>query len=134
MSDKLGVALTKEKCVICCKDVDGAIVMNTRLTKGEAKKVEEMHGKVIGWKEGPCDECKEMMEKAFLFIGIDEDKTDFDNLPNGLYRTGHLVGVKKDIPLVQEFVKEHAPDAFGKGFIFIDEKDMREFGLLQVKE
>lgn len=128
---KVGVALVKRLCIICTNEEDAEIVMNTILTESEAKAVEEMHGKVVGFTEKPCKECQEMMDKAFLFIGIDEAKTDFENLPEGFFRSGNIVGVKKEIPLVQEFVKEHSPLAYEKGYLFIDTSMMTDFGLLQ---
>jgi hypothetical protein len=90
-----------------------------------------MHGKVIGFSDKPCEECQENLEKAFLFIGFDEQQSDLDNLPEGLYRTGQIVGTKKDIPLVQEFVKNNQPQAIEKGYIFMPDVIMLELGLIE---
>ena len=131
MSNNLEVALTKDLCLICTKEVDGSILINKRLTKPVANRVKELHGKVTGFAHEHCDSCKEDLEKAFMFIGYDEEKSDLDNLPQGFYRTGHIVGVKKDIPLVQEWVKEVNEASLKSGFIFIPLKVMKELGLIQ---
>ena len=126
----LEVALAKEVCLICGKEIDGPITMNQLLTKKEADKVKELNGKVIGFAKEPCKECKEYLDKAFLFIGYDESKSDMNNLPEGFYRTGHIIGTKKDIPLVQEFVKNNQPKAIEKGYIFMDYTIMQQLGLI----
>jgi hypothetical protein len=132
MNNLIGVALVKEICLICGKELEGPIIMNTTLTKQNAKEVEELHNKVIGFAEKPCDECAANLKQAFLFIGYDEEKSDLKNLPQGFYRTGHIVGTKKDIPLVQEFIKEHQPNAIKKGFIFMPHTMMGHFGLIEL--
>ena len=131
-NNNLKVVLTKELCIICTKEVDGAIILNSLLTKKAAKEVKELHGKVVGFAKEPCEECKADLEKAFLFIGYDEEKSDLNNLPQGFYRTGHIISTKKDIPLVQEFVKEKQPKALEKGFIFMSHKVMGHFGLIKL--
>ena len=130
----VGTALVHENCILCMKECNEAIVMNKKLTKNEAQKVEKMHKGSIGLSAEPCDECKENMEKAFLIIGIDEEKSDFDNLPEGFYRTGQLIGVKKDIPFVQENIKSLVPQAIEMGYLFLDHNVMRQMGLFQVFE
>lgn len=82
----LGVALTKEACPACGALIDGPIVMNTKLTKKAAEETENLHGKVIGYLEKPCDNCKGLMSKGFLLIGVDMDKTEDETNP---YRSGH---------------------------------------------
>lgn len=95
MADRntLGVALTKLICPVCQKEVDGDIVMNTRLTEHNAKKVEEMHGKVVGIKDEPCDECKESAPGGVFMIECDESKTEDVNNP---WRTGRVVALKEE--------------------------------------
>lgn len=129
-NNNLEVALTKEICFICGNEVDGPIVMNKILTKEHADQAKKCHNKVIGFTEEPCNECKKNMEKAFMIIGFDEDKSDLTNLPEGFYRTGAIIGVKKDIPLVQEFIKEQQPQAIEKGYIFMPELVMAQLNLI----
>jgi len=70
-----GVALTK--CFYCNEDSD--IVLNTRLTKHMAEKVEGMHGKVIN--KNPCSKCEGYMKQGIIVISIDGEKSkgDMDN-------------------------------------------------------
>lgn len=110
--ETLGVALTKEACPICAKTVDGPIVMNTRLTKGEAKKVKELHGQVLNWMKEPCDECKDMMTKGFVLIGAVEKKTTDVTNP---YRSGNIWCVKQEVAI--QLFGENPPKS---GVAFID--------------
>lgn len=130
-NDNFGVALAKELCWICCKEVSWPIIMNKVLTPWHKKKVEEMNGKVIGFSDKPCEECLWIMKNAFIIIGFDEEKSDLKNLPEGFYRTGHIVWVKKDIPLVTEFITEKIPGALEKGFCFMPEETMRQIWLIE---
>jgi len=129
--NNLGVALVKELCPICSKKIDGPIVLNTYLTSSSAKKVEEMNGKIIGWSKEPCKKCKEDLDKAFLFIGIDDDKSNKKDGLSGIYRTGQIIGTKKDIPLVQEFVKNNSPKSYKLGYTFMDYRIMKKLNLIQ---
>lgn len=129
MNKNLETALVSEICIICGQKQE-LIIMNSLLTERHANQVKNLHNKTVGFAEKPCSECKEDMEKAFIFIGYDESKSDMNNLPEGFYRTGHIVGVKKDIPLVQEFVKEHSPNAIEKGYIFFPYELMIQFKLI----
>lgn len=89
----LGVALTKEACPPCVAVQDGAIVMNTWLTPGEAKKVEDLNGKCIGYMDKPCESCQGIMNLGILLIGIVEAKTtDYKNP----YRSGNKWGVTEE--------------------------------------
>lgn len=129
MSNKLGVALVKELCVICTKEVDGSTIINSKLTEGGAKKVEDMHGKVIGFAEKPCEECQELLNKSFIFVEYDESLSDMSNLPQGFWRTGNIVGVKKEADLVLKIIKDN-PLAKNYGFIFLDKDFMAKVGLI----
>lgn len=126
MSDKLGVAILKYVCPICgqINEDASAIAMNTLLTKSAAKKVEDMHNKVVGFSEKPCKECQSYIDQgAFFIIGIDPEKTD--NMSNP-YRTGHLVGIKKE----SEFYK-HLPDEYKKkDAILMDYREMEQLGMI----
>ena len=85
--NKLGVALVKETCKLCGDEYDGPIIMNTVLTEGRAKKVEELHGKSVGLMKDPCDKCKDLMSQGFLLIGVIESKTTD---PRDPYRNGQM--------------------------------------------
>lgn len=95
---KLGVALTKELCPICCKEMDGPIIMNKRLSKPQKEKVESMHNKVIGFANHCCDECNKYKDVGIFIIEVDRDKSDFSKLET-IYRTGRFCCIKKDCNL-----------------------------------
>ena len=130
MNDNFHASLTKELCLICTKEMDGPIIMNQKLTPGEAKRVKEMHGKVIGFAPEHCKECQKDLEKAFLFIAYDEEKSDMEHLPRGFYRTGKIIGVRKTAKLVTEWVPSISENAIKNGFLFVPEHIMRELGLI----
>lgn len=130
MENNLAVALVKELCPVCCKEMDGPIIMNKRLTKPQKKKVEEINGKVIGFADHCCEECAKYKDKAVFFIGIDEDKSSKDSLQN-LYRTGQIVGIKKDSNIVEnskDFIVKLKDDT---QIVFIDEKAGKEIGIFK---
>ena len=93
MESNVGVALTKEACIVCLKESDGDIVINTRLTKSMAEKVESMHGKVAGFSKTPCVECLEVVSDGVYIIEIDEKLTTDVNNP---WRTGKQWGIKRE--------------------------------------
>ena len=108
----LGVALVKEVCPICTRQMDGPIIMNTRLSEKNAKEVESLHGKTVGFSEEPCSECKEMKEKGFILIGVVEAKTDDKKNP---YRSGNIWVITHDY--ANKLFNNTPPD---KGVAFID--------------
>ena len=128
---KLGVALVKYACPICgeINEDDSAIVMNSILTEKLAKQVEDMHNQCIGFSDKPCKKCQEYIDKgAFFIIGVDADKTDDWNNP---YRSGHLVGIKKE----SDFVNKVIPEEYRKkDAVFMDYREMEKFGLIQKQE
>ena len=91
----LGIALTKEACPLCGKLESGAIFMNRILTEHNAKKVEEMHGKVVGFMDKPCTECQDLMKQGFLLIGYVEAKSG-DCSPEEIYRSGNQWVIRKE--------------------------------------
>lgn len=98
---KLGVALVKELCPACTKEMDGPIVLNKRLNKTAAKKVEDMHGQVVGVADHFCEECQGYADQGIIFVGIYEDKTEDMSNP---YRSGLFAVVKEDA--VKDMVEE----------------------------
>lgn len=128
--NSLGVALVKELCPICCKEMDGPIIMNKKLTKPQKKKVEDMNGKVIGFADHCCKECAKYKDDAVFFIGIDESKSSKDSLKE-LYRTGQIVGIKKGADIVNHFKDYIVTLKDNTKIIFIDEKAGKELGLFK---
>jgi hypothetical protein len=114
MSNKLGVALTKTLCPICTEEMDGDILINTRLTEGAAKKVEAMHNQVVGWSKTLCPNCLDMKSKGFILIGAVEAKTEDVTNP---YRSGNIWVVKQEV--ADDLFKPNPAPASGVAFIDI---------------
>ena len=126
----LGVALVKELCPVCCKEIDGPIILNSILTENEAKKVKDLHNKVIGFANHCCEECSKYKDKAVFFVSIDESKSSKDSLKN-LYRTGKISGIKKKADIV-EFCKDYIVTIEdGTQLIFIDEEFGKKLGVFK---
>lgn len=110
--NRIGVALVKELCPICAKEIEGPIILNTILTPGRAKEVEKLHGKVVGYAEKPCDECKDLKTKGFVLIGVVQAKTDDMKYP---YRSGNIWVVTHEAS-----TKMFPPENLVKGVAYID--------------
>lgn len=119
--DTVGVALVKEACPLCGALTDGPIIMNTRLTKHNADNVKAMHGQTIGYSDKPCKECRDIMSKAFLIIGVVEAKTDDYKNP---YRSGNKWGVRKEAAL-----EMFGEESYKKGVCFMDVHTADQIGL-----
>lgn len=136
--DTLGVALVKELCPICGKEMDGTIIMNKWLSKPNKKKIESMHNKVIGFANHCCEECAKHKDKVMYFIGVDWDKSikneDYEVTKiENFYRTGNICGVKKDSPFVNS-VRENKLSITLKDnteVCFIDDLKAKELELWQ---
>lgn len=120
----LEVVLAKELCPICGKEMDGPIIMNSVLTPSAAKKVKNLHGKVIGFSENACKECSKYKDDVVYLIGIDSSLSDTKSL-EGLYRTGDILGVKRE----DSFIVGIAPKYIlktknGVSFMFLDKDIM----------
>jgi len=120
MENKLEVALTKEQCFICLKTYDGSIVMNTKLIESEAKKVKELHGKVVEIMKEPCAECKSYMKKGIILISVEEGSD-----PKNPHRTGGWWVVKEDF--VKRLLKDTPnkkmlPSILEQRVMFLDHK------------
>ena len=99
------VALVKELCPVCCKEIDGPIIMNKMLTEEAAKEVKELEGKVIGFSDHCCEECARHKDEVIYFVGIDAEKSSSNKLEE-LYRTGQIVGIKKEADII-DVVKDY---------------------------
>lgn len=90
---RFGVALTK--CYFCGKDSD--IIINSLLAERVAKKVKEMHGKVVSM--DPCRECEGFMKQGIIFLTFDPAKSardwNKDEMPNP-WRTGGFFVVRQE--------------------------------------
>ena len=128
--NNLGVALVKELCPICCKEIDGPIIMNRVLTKEYANNVENMHGKVIGFADHCCEECAKYKDGAVFFIGVDGLKCSSHHLKD-LYRTGQIVVIKKESNIMDYFDDFLITLKDGAKVVFLDEKVGKELEIFK---
>lgn len=121
----LEVSLVKYLCPICGKEADEGVIMNSLLTEKYAKQVKELNGKAIGFADHACKECAKYKNDVVFFIGIDTKKSSPDNP----YRTGQLVGIRKDAKLA-----EHCKDYIiklkdGSQYCYMDEEAGKQIQL-----
>ena len=126
----LGVALVKELCPVCCKEIDGPIILNSILTENEAKKVKDLHNKVVGFANHCCEECSKYKDEAVFFVGIDASKSSKDSLKN-LYRTGKISGIKKEADIIKSFKDYIVTIEDDTQIIFIDEEFGKKLGVFK---
>ena len=125
MHDKIGVSIVKYLCPICGKEADSGIIMNSLLTEENAKEVEKLHNKAIGYADHACKECSEYKDKVVFFIGINVDKST----KNEPYRTGQIVGVRKDAGIIEHCKNFIQTLKDGSQYCFIDYKVGESIGL-----
>ena len=130
MNNNLEVSLVKELCPVCCKEIDGSIILNSILTENEAKKVKDLHNKVVGFANHCCEECSKYKDKAVFFVSIDESKSSKDSLKN-LYRTGKISGIKKEADIIKSFKDYIVTIEDGTQLIFIDEEFGKKLGVFK---
>lgn len=121
------VALTKEICPVCGKEMDGPLIMNSFLTEKCAKEVKDLNNKVIGFADHCCEECAKYKDDVVYFVSIDESKSS-QSLKE-LYRTGKISGVKKDSKFIEQFKDFIVTLKDGTKIIFIDEQAGIKLGL-----
>ena len=125
--DQFKASIVKYICPICGEVAEEGIIMNSLLSEKAASEVEKLHGKAIGFSDHACKKCSEYKDTAVFFIGINPKKSS-DKEP---YRTGQIVGIKDDAPLVlhcREYIRSLKD---GTRFCFIDELVGKEIGLWQ---
>lgn len=125
--NNLAVGIVHEICPICGKPMNEAIIINSKLTPKYAKQVEEANGKAIGFSKDACEECIKYKDSVVFCIAIDENKSE----PNNLYRTGQLVGVRKDFQLFidkPEFILKTDNDV---SYCFIEENAGKQIGFFK---
>jgi hypothetical protein len=125
MSEELGVSIVNYLCPICGKVAEQGIMMNSLLTKEAAKEVSELNGKNIGFTNYACKECSKYKDEVVFFIGIDVSKSK----PDSPYRTGQIVGVKKDSELVNHVKKHILTLSDDSQYVYIDEQAGKQIGL-----
>lgn len=125
MSKELEVSLVNYLCPVCGNIAEEGIIMNSLLSKEVASEVEKLNGKAIGFSDHACKKCSEYKDTTVFFIGIDLEKSSDEEV----YRTGQVVGIKDDAPLVlhcKEYIRSLKD---GTRFCFIDELAGKKIGL-----
>lgn len=115
--NKIGFALVHEICPICGKPMNEQILMNSVLSKKYAKEIENVHGKAIGYSKTTCEDCSKYKDEAVMCIAIDEAKSE----PNNPYRTGQVVGIRKDFQLFVDKPEFIIKTNNGVSYCFVEE-------------
>ncbi len=118
------VSLVKYVCPICGNVAEEQIVMNSLLTEKSAKEVKELHGKIIGVSDHACKDCAKYKDEALFIISIDEEKSE-----KGPWRTGQVVGIKKDCPLALHIKHKTVTTEDGVMYCFMDEELGRDLNV-----
>lgn len=129
-TNNLEVSLVKELCPVCCKEMDGPIIMNKILTEKNAKNVKDLHNKVIGFADHCCEECSKYKDRVVFFVSIDASKSSNDSLEN-LYRTGKIIGIKKEADIIESFKDYIITIKDGTQIVFIDEETGKNLGIFK---
>lgn len=129
-TNNLEVSLVKELCPVCCKEMDGPIIMNKILTEENAKNVKDLHNKVIGFADHCCEECSKYKDRVVFFVSIDASKSSNDSLEN-LYRTGKIIGIKKEADIIESFKDYIITIKDGTQIVFIDEETGKNLGIFK---
>ena len=129
-TNNLEVSLVKELCPVCCKEMDGPIIMNKILTEKNAKNVKDLHNKVIGFADHCCEECSKYKDEVVFFVSIDASKSSNDSLEN-LYRTGKIIGIKKEADIIESFKDYIITIKDGTQIVFIDEETGKNLGIFK---
>jgi hypothetical protein len=124
MEDNFGVSLVKYICPICGDVAEEGIIMNSILTEEYAKEVKELHRKAVGYADKCCKECSKYKDDVVFFIGIDASKSDKEP-----YRTGQIIGIKKESPIVKEVKDFILKLGDGTQYVFIAEEVGTQMGL-----
>lgn len=124
--DVIGVALVHYACPVCGKEMDddNVILMNQKLTKKNAKEVNELNGKCIGFSNNACDECASHKDECVYIIEINEEQST----PTSPYRTGKLWGIVKDWPLFVDHPEFILETDNGVKYCFMTKELTHKFG------
>ena len=93
MAKSVSVALAKELCPVCLKELTGPLLINKVISESAAKKVESLNNQVIGFLNKPCEECHDQLPNGSWLIIVDKEKTENINNP---YRTGEIFGITRE--------------------------------------
>lgn len=130
MSKDLSAGIVYELCPICGKNANSSIIMNKVLRPKYAKQIEKLNGKAIGFSKDACEECTKHKDECIYVIGIDPDKSDNSSM-QGLYRTGQIVGIRKDFPLFIDHPEMIFKTSNGVQFCFIEKEAGKQIGFFK---
>lgn len=128
--NNLAVGIVHEICPICGKPTNEAIVMNNKLIPKYAKQIEEINGKAIGISKDACEECTKHKDECIYIISVDSDRSDFKTM-EGIYRTGHIVGVRKDCQFFIDHSEFILKTDNGVQFCFMDDDLGKQLGFFK---
>ena len=103
------------------------ILMNSVLSKKYAKEIENIHGKAIRYSKTACEDCSKYKDEAVMRIAIDEAKSE----PNNPYRTGQVVGIRKDFKLFTDNPNFILKTNNNVSFCFIEENFGKQIGIFK---
>lgn len=127
MKDKFACAIVHEICPICGKLMNEHIIMNTKPSVKGAKEIKETHNKTIGFSKDACEECSKHKNEVIYVIGIDEKLSE----KNNLYRTGEIIGIKKESNFATDFKDFILTTDNEVKFMFMDKEARKQLGLFK---
>ena len=130
MSKDLSAGIVYELCPICGKNVNSSIIINKILKPKYAKQIEELNGKAIGFSKDACEECTKHKDECIYVISVDSNRSDFKTM-EGIYRTGHIVGVRKDFQFFIDHSEFILKTDNGVQFCFMDDDLGKQLGFFK---
>lgn len=118
------IALVKRACPICGTLEDAEIIMAKSLVKNHSK-VEDLHGKCVGFLDHACTHCAEHKDEVVYAVSIDIQKSE----PNNPWRTGTIVGIRRDAPFVSAYEKFIITLKDGAKLVYIDHEAGKQLGI-----
>jgi hypothetical protein len=142
MNKELPIALTKQACQICWKTFDRDILIHQNLLIDGEQFKKQFHGKVTGFLDYPCDECKTKLNEKYLPVIIIDPEKSTVNLNNRInpgneYRMYPVMFVKIDAlsKIFEEEIIDEVLQRIEKDrFLLIDEEASKKIGLIDYYE
>lgn len=128
MEDLFNASIVHYLCPICGNIADDGIIMNSLLTEKAAREVKDLHNKTIGFSDHCCKDCAEHKEQVVYCVGIVPDKCTEDSL----FRSGHVVGIRRDSKFVQENSQYIKTLKDGSSFCLVAEEAGEKLGLWNI--
>lgn len=123
--DNFRTTIVNYICPVCGRVAEECIICNTLLTPKASSEVEKLHKQNVGYSNHACENCSKYKDDVVYFIGVDEEKSTNKDV----YRTGQIVGIKKETSLVSDAEDFIITLEDGTKFCFIDVKLGKQIGL-----